>query len=195
MFLLTTSCLHEAFWRSKPSKGWNRGLVYGWYCWSKTPNSAKTLTESLLLDPLWCQYHFTKLKISIEHKIISHLHTISTNAIGLTYCFLGTFLLLQKYLKIYLAPFLHGTRYTSFGRHFTKMDKLREVSSRIHICNNWFFIVSFLAVACLLHYLVYWLSIFEAYFDQYHKFSFNFKFILDFWLNFIPKRSYFNYCM
>ncbi|KAF8391638.1 hypothetical protein HHK36_023944 [Tetracentron sinense] len=29
-------------------------------------------------------------------------------------------------LKVYLAPFLHGMRYTSFGRHFTKVDKLRE---------------------------------------------------------------------
>ncbi|KAF8414192.1 hypothetical protein HHK36_002191 [Tetracentron sinense] len=29
-------------------------------------------------------------------------------------------------LKVYLAPFLHGMRYTSFGRHFTKVDKLKE---------------------------------------------------------------------
>nr|XP_009774259.1 PREDICTED: uncharacterized protein LOC104224336 [Nicotiana sylvestris] len=31
-------------------------------------------------------------------------------------------------LRVYLAPFLHGMRYTSFGRHFTKVEKLREVS-------------------------------------------------------------------
>ncbi|CAK9133396.1 unnamed protein product [Ilex paraguariensis] len=32
-------------------------------------------------------------------------------------------------LGVYLAPFLHGMRYTSFGRHFTKMDKLMERAS------------------------------------------------------------------
>eukprot|EP00249_Psilotum_nudum_P024832 c29302_g1_i1 orf=194-5161(-) len=34
-------------------------------------------------------------------------------------------------LKVYLAPFLFGMRYTSFGRHFTKQDKLREVVYRL----------------------------------------------------------------
>ncbi|XP_047976708.1 protein ENHANCED DOWNY MILDEW 2-like isoform X2 [Salvia hispanica] len=34
----------------------------------------------------------------------------------------------KEKLKIYLAPFLHGMRYTSFGRHFTKMDKLKEIA-------------------------------------------------------------------
>ncbi|KAH9745109.1 protein ENHANCED DOWNY MILDEW 2 [Citrus sinensis] len=29
-------------------------------------------------------------------------------------------------LDVYLAPFLHGMRYTSFGRHFTKVEKLKE---------------------------------------------------------------------
>ncbi|RDX86204.1 Protein ENHANCED DOWNY MILDEW 2, partial [Mucuna pruriens] len=38
----------------------------------------------------------------------------------------------QKKLKVYLAPFLHGMRYTSFGRHFTKLDKLKEVVDRLH---------------------------------------------------------------
>ncbi|TKY68853.1 ENHANCED DOWNY MILDEW 2 [Spatholobus suberectus] len=38
----------------------------------------------------------------------------------------------KKQLKVYLAPFLHGMRYTSFGRHFTKMDKLKEVVDRLH---------------------------------------------------------------
>ncbi|XP_020240370.1 protein ENHANCED DOWNY MILDEW 2 isoform X2 [Cajanus cajan] len=38
----------------------------------------------------------------------------------------------QKRLKVYLAPFLHGMRYTSFGRHFTKVDKLNEVVNRLH---------------------------------------------------------------
>ncbi|KAM7492749.1 hypothetical protein LguiA_035670 [Lonicera macranthoides] len=32
-------------------------------------------------------------------------------------------------LRVYLAPFLLGMRYTSFGRHFTKVDKLREIAN------------------------------------------------------------------
>ncbi|XP_010536700.1 PREDICTED: protein ENHANCED DOWNY MILDEW 2 [Tarenaya hassleriana] len=36
-------------------------------------------------------------------------------------------------LKIYLAPFLYGPRYTSFGRHFTKVDKLQEIVDRLHL--------------------------------------------------------------
>ncbi|CAJ1948904.1 unnamed protein product [Sphenostylis stenocarpa] len=40
--------------------------------------------------------------------------------------------LIPKQLKVYLAPFLHGMRYTSFGRHFTKIDKLKEVVNRLH---------------------------------------------------------------
>ncbi|KAK9155441.1 hypothetical protein Sjap_002921 [Stephania japonica] len=35
-------------------------------------------------------------------------------------------------LKVYLAPFLHGMRYTSFGRHFTKVDKLQEIVDKLH---------------------------------------------------------------
>ncbi|KAI9083279.1 hypothetical protein K1719_034811 [Acacia pycnantha] len=38
----------------------------------------------------------------------------------------------QKQLKVYLAPFLHCKRYTSFGRHFTKLGKLKEVVDRLH---------------------------------------------------------------
>ncbi|KAK1305838.1 hypothetical protein QJS10_CPA10g01897 [Acorus calamus] len=34
--------------------------------------------------------------------------------------------------KVYLAPFLHGLRYTSFGRHFTKKEKLQEVVEKLH---------------------------------------------------------------
>ncbi|XP_057529477.1 protein ENHANCED DOWNY MILDEW 2-like isoform X2 [Amaranthus tricolor] len=34
-------------------------------------------------------------------------------------------------LRVYLAPFLHGMRYTSFGRHFTKVEKLKEVADKI----------------------------------------------------------------
>ncbi|XP_026407686.1 protein ENHANCED DOWNY MILDEW 2-like isoform X1 [Papaver somniferum] len=35
-------------------------------------------------------------------------------------------------LKVYLAPFLVGLRYTSFGRHFTKVDKLQEIVDKLH---------------------------------------------------------------
>ncbi|XWS11283.1 hypothetical protein CRYUN_Cryun38cG0070900 [Craigia yunnanensis] len=38
----------------------------------------------------------------------------------------------QNKLKVYLAPFLYGMRYTSFGRHFTKVDKLKEIVDRLH---------------------------------------------------------------
>ncbi|OWM79770.1 hypothetical protein CDL15_Pgr023182 [Punica granatum] len=34
-------------------------------------------------------------------------------------------------LRVYMAPFLHGVRYTSFGRHFTKSDKLKEIVERL----------------------------------------------------------------
>ncbi|XVE50756.1 hypothetical protein DITRI_Ditri01bG0188800 [Diplodiscus trichospermus] len=38
----------------------------------------------------------------------------------------------QNKLRVYLAPFLYGMRYTSFGRHFTKVDKLKEIVDRLH---------------------------------------------------------------
>ncbi|KAL6975645.1 hypothetical protein U1Q18_024440 [Sarracenia purpurea var. burkii] len=38
----------------------------------------------------------------------------------------------KEKLKFYLAPFLHGMRYTSFGRHFTKVGKLKEIVDRLH---------------------------------------------------------------
>ncbi|XP_059661165.1 protein ENHANCED DOWNY MILDEW 2-like isoform X2 [Cornus florida] len=38
----------------------------------------------------------------------------------------------KRKLSVYLAPFLHRTRYTSFGRHFTKVDKLKEIVDRLH---------------------------------------------------------------
>ncbi|XP_020264203.1 protein ENHANCED DOWNY MILDEW 2-like isoform X1 [Asparagus officinalis] len=37
----------------------------------------------------------------------------------------------RKNFKVYLAPFLHGMRYTSFGRHFTKLDKLKEIVDKL----------------------------------------------------------------
>ncbi|XP_030931311.1 protein ENHANCED DOWNY MILDEW 2-like isoform X1 [Quercus lobata] len=38
----------------------------------------------------------------------------------------------KRKLGVYLAPFLYGTRYTSFGRHFTKVNKLKEIVNRLH---------------------------------------------------------------
>ncbi|KAL9147271.1 hypothetical protein ABFS82_13G162700 [Erythranthe guttata] len=35
-------------------------------------------------------------------------------------------------MGVYLSPFLHGMRYTSFGRHFTKIDKLKEIVDMLH---------------------------------------------------------------
>lgn len=36
-------------------------------------------------------------------------------------------------LKVYLSPFLYGMRYTSFGRHFTKVEKLKEIVDKLHL--------------------------------------------------------------
>ncbi|KAI5066652.1 hypothetical protein GOP47_0019276 [Adiantum capillus-veneris] len=38
----------------------------------------------------------------------------------------------QKDLNVYLCPFLHGNRYTSFGWHFTIPQKLAEIVERLH---------------------------------------------------------------
>ncbi|KAF6138779.1 hypothetical protein GIB67_039118, partial [Kingdonia uniflora] len=46
-------------------------------------------------------------------------------------------LLLQNKLSSYLAPFLHGKRYTSYGRHFTNVDKLKEVVDFCCGANDW----------------------------------------------------------
>ncbi|KAF4352159.1 hypothetical protein F8388_010524 [Cannabis sativa] len=35
-------------------------------------------------------------------------------------------------LGIYLSPFLHDMHYTSFGRHFTKVEKLEEIINKLH---------------------------------------------------------------
>ncbi|GLT34185.1 hypothetical protein SLA2020_087140 [Shorea laevis] len=37
----------------------------------------------------------------------------------------------KEKLQVFLAPFLHGMRYTSFGRHFTKLEKLKEIVDRL----------------------------------------------------------------
>nr|KJB42801.1 hypothetical protein B456_007G168700 [Gossypium raimondii] len=38
----------------------------------------------------------------------------------------------KENLTVYLGPFFHGMRYTSFGRHFTKVEKLIEIVNRLH---------------------------------------------------------------
>ncbi|KAG4120682.1 hypothetical protein ERO13_D11G158200v2 [Gossypium hirsutum] len=38
----------------------------------------------------------------------------------------------EENLAVYLGPFFHGMRYTSFGRHFTKVEKLIEIVNRLH---------------------------------------------------------------
>ncbi|KAI5066302.1 hypothetical protein GOP47_0018926 [Adiantum capillus-veneris] len=40
--------------------------------------------------------------------------------------------LCKKDLHVYLSPFLYGARYTSYGRHFTKSEKLEEIVDRLH---------------------------------------------------------------
>ncbi|CAH9100116.1 unnamed protein product [Cuscuta epithymum] len=37
----------------------------------------------------------------------------------------------KKNIGSYISPFLNGVRYTSFGRHFTKLDKLKEIVNRL----------------------------------------------------------------
>ncbi|XP_061994376.1 protein ENHANCED DOWNY MILDEW 2-like isoform X2 [Rosa rugosa] len=35
-------------------------------------------------------------------------------------------------MNVYLGPFLHGMRYTSFGRHFTNVEKLKQIVDKLH---------------------------------------------------------------
>ncbi|XP_006644210.1 protein ENHANCED DOWNY MILDEW 2-like [Oryza brachyantha] len=35
-------------------------------------------------------------------------------------------------LRVYISPFIYGTRYSSFGRHFTKVEKLVEIVGKLH---------------------------------------------------------------
>ncbi|KAL9241277.1 hypothetical protein vseg_015407 [Gypsophila vaccaria] len=35
-------------------------------------------------------------------------------------------------LKLYITPFIHGMHYSSYGRHFTKKEKLHEIVDRLH---------------------------------------------------------------
>ncbi|KAL5227641.1 hypothetical protein ABZP36_015906 [Zizania latifolia] len=35
-------------------------------------------------------------------------------------------------LRVYISPFIYGSRYSSFGRHFTKVEKLVEIVDKLH---------------------------------------------------------------
>ncbi|KAG8051851.1 hypothetical protein GUJ93_ZPchr0001g30743 [Zizania palustris] len=35
-------------------------------------------------------------------------------------------------LSVYISPFIYGSRYSSFGRHFTKVEKLVEIVDKLH---------------------------------------------------------------
>ncbi|WCJ37448.1 ENHANCED DOWNY MILDEW 2 [Euphorbia peplus] len=37
----------------------------------------------------------------------------------------------KRKLKVQLAPFFYGSRYTSYGRHFTQVEKLKEIINRL----------------------------------------------------------------
>ncbi|XP_065876607.1 protein ENHANCED DOWNY MILDEW 2-like isoform X2 [Euphorbia lathyris] len=37
----------------------------------------------------------------------------------------------KKMLKVRLAPFFYGSRYTSYGRHFTQVEKLKQIIDRL----------------------------------------------------------------
>ncbi|KAL9236256.1 hypothetical protein vseg_010949 [Gypsophila vaccaria] len=39
-------------------------------------------------------------------------------------------------LRVYLAPFIYGMRYTSYGRHFTQPKKLEEIVDKVHCYIN-----------------------------------------------------------
>ncbi|EXB81085.1 PHD finger-containing protein [Morus notabilis] len=45
---------------------------------------------------------------------------------------LGRIFRWKNKFKVYLAPFLYGMRYTSFGRHFTSVEKLIEIVNKLH---------------------------------------------------------------
>uniref|UniRef100_A0A6V7QWW2 Zinc finger PHD-type domain-containing protein n=1 Tax=Ananas comosus var. bracteatus TaxID=296719 RepID=A0A6V7QWW2_ANACO len=44
---------------------------------------------------------------------------------------LGQIVKWKNKLHVYLAPFMHGMRYTSFGRHFTKVEMLNEIADKL----------------------------------------------------------------
>ncbi|KAK8602814.1 hypothetical protein V6N13_085016 [Hibiscus sabdariffa] len=60
----------------------------------------------------------------------------------------------QNKLRVYLSPFLYGKRYTSFGRHFTKVDKLKEVNSTVSISYSSVSANSFANIVDRLHWYV-----------------------------------------
>ncbi|KAJ7527015.1 hypothetical protein O6H91_16G032300 [Diphasiastrum complanatum] len=111
--------------------------------------SKKTVTSDTvatkLMVPFIYEERATSVKKSISlGKLDSLLHALSKarecllrGAIEEAECIFPkeSFRVLERSknkLRVYLAPILHGMRYTSFGRHFTKFDKLKEVVNRLH---------------------------------------------------------------
>ncbi|XP_056693369.1 protein ENHANCED DOWNY MILDEW 2 isoform X2 [Spinacia oleracea] len=75
----------------------------------------------------------TKMKVEVTVKAIrtalQKLEKGGTVEDAKTHCsaeLLRQVPLWKKRLDVYLAPFIHGMSYTSYGRHFTKLDKLEE---------------------------------------------------------------------
>lgn len=77
-----------------------------------------------------------KVEGSVE-AVRAALHKMEAGCVTDAKSVCGTDLLYQVMkwkdkLKVYLSPFLYGMRYTSFGRHFTKLDKLKEIVDILH---------------------------------------------------------------
>lgn len=95
--------------------------------------------------------HFDLCQITCEKLYWSLSWLVWLTVWWMTCKYLFLSCMLQKKLGSYLAPFLNGMRYTSFGRHFTKVDKLKEVSLFLH-----FIIISCISVGMLLYLVSQW---------------------------------------
>ncbi|KAJ7566270.1 hypothetical protein O6H91_02G095200 [Diphasiastrum complanatum] len=111
---------------------------------SKKAVTSETVSAKLMV-PFIYQEHTTSVKKSISlGKLESVLHALSKareclikGGIEEAECIfpeesIRVIERSKNKLRVYLAPVLHGMRYTSFGRHFTKIDKLKEVVNRLH---------------------------------------------------------------
>ena len=81
---------------------------------------------TLHAQPFILAYVFVTFYIFVGLLILAHDDFYSKNVLSYNH-WLYWYICLQQKLKVYLAPFLHGNRYSSFGRHFTKVEKLEEV--------------------------------------------------------------------
>lgn len=99
----------------------------------------KKLVVSSTYTPVWKnndKITLGKVERSVE-AIKTALHMLENGATiedAKAVCAPSDLFLLAKWknkLNIYLAPFLHGMRYTSYGRHFTKLDKLEQIVDKL----------------------------------------------------------------